>query len=112
MSGQLARRVDAAAFGLAMLGLCWWLHAALTVLAWLVRGQSEAPLPLLAVEVFAAELVALGLPVLAGAPVFRLVQAALSALDCVALLLPRLAARLLPRVRTLVVRRPASRGVR
>jgi hypothetical protein len=74
MTGQLARRVDAAAFGVVMLGFCWWLHTAIVVLAWVSRRQPGAPLALIAAETVAVLLVTLGLPVLVGRLAFRLIR--------------------------------------
>jgi|1186.fasta_scaffold457455_2 hypothetical protein len=108
LAPQLARRVGAASFGLAMLGFCWWLHASTEAVAWLVRSQRGAPLPLLAVQAFAVLLVALGVPVLVGPLAFRLVRAALSGVVRLALVLAR---RLRPG-RASAARRPVSRGVR
>ena len=108
LTRQLAGRVDAAAFGLAMLAFCWWLHLATQEVGWLMRSQRDAPLPVLAVEAVAVLLVALAVPVLVGPLAFRLARAALSGVVRLAVLL----ARRLPRGRAPAARRPASRGAR
>jgi hypothetical protein len=86
MSTQLARRVDAAAFALAMLAFCWWLHGATTVVAWLAHRQATASSPLLVVQVVAVLLVALAVPALGGRLVFRLIRGILR--GCLVALVP------------------------
>jgi hypothetical protein len=107
MSLHIGRRVDAAAFGLSMLAFCWWLHAALAVLARLSASRPTAPLSVLAVEAAVLGLVALAVPVLLGRPVFRLVRAVLAGVVRLALLPGRL---LQPASRA--ARRPVSGGSR
>jgi hypothetical protein len=89
----LARRIDAVAFAVAMLAFCWWLHAAVGVLAWLARRQPGGPLVLVAVEVFAVALVALGVPVLVGRLLFRLIRVSLRGCLAAAARLHRLSRR-------------------
>ena len=75
MTAQLARRVESAAFALAMLAFCAWLHAAISVLGWLARRRPVAPV--FAVEAVGVLLVALAVAAVLGRPAYRLLRAAL-----------------------------------
>jgi hypothetical protein len=108
LARQLARRVDAAAFGVVMLAFCWWLHTALGVLGWLCR-QPSLPLPVVAVAALAVLLVALAVPTLVGRPVFRLLSAVMAGAVRLAL---SVAGRLPQRPASAAGRRPVSGDVR
>ena len=94
MSPQLTRRVDAAAFALAMLAFCWWLHAAMTVVAWLVHRQATPRWPLVVVGVAGVVMVAVAVPALVARLAFRLIRLAMgSSAQVLVLLVLRLPRR-------------------